>query len=60
MSVKWIRLYIKVKRKIHDNLSHKAHSPPSPYPHSLFVILPQNVTPSISQTPHLYIGPHAL
>ena len=41
MSVKQIRIYIKAKRKIHDNLSHKEHSIHFPHSHSLFVNLPQ-------------------
>jgi hypothetical protein len=45
MSKKWIRLCIKAKRNIHDNLGHKEHSIHSPHPHILFVNLPQILTP---------------
>jgi len=45
MSVKPIRLYIKAKRKIRDNLAHQEQSTQSPHPHSLFVTLPQILTP---------------
>jgi len=41
MTVKQIRLYIKAKRKIHDNHSHKEHSTHFHHPHSSFVNLPQ-------------------
>ena len=44
MSVKRIRLRIKAKRKIHDNLGHKEHSIHSPQPHILFVNLSQILT----------------
>jgi len=49
MLVKQIGLYIKAKRKIHDNLSHKEHRTHFPHPHSLFVNLPQMLRPT---TPH--------
>ena len=42
--MKPIRLYIKAKRKIHDNLVHKEHSNRSLQPHSLIVNLPQILT----------------
>jgi len=58
MSVKRIRVHMKAKRKIHDKLGHKEHSTHAPYPHSLFVTLPQMVTPPLNQTPHLHIEPH--
>jgi hypothetical protein len=45
ISVKRIRLYIKTKRKIHDNVGLKKHSNISLQPHSLFVKLPQILTP---------------
>jgi len=45
MSVKRIRLYIKVKRKIHDNVGHKEHNTLPLQPRSLFVNLPQILTP---------------
>ena len=45
MSLKGFRLYIKAKRKIHDNVGHKQHSTRSLQPHSLFVNLPQILTP---------------
>ena len=45
MSVKRLRLCVKAKRKIHDNVSHKDHSNPSLQPHSLSVNLPQILTP---------------
>jgi hypothetical protein len=44
MSVQGIRLYIKAKRKIHDNVGHKEQSNRSLQPHSLFVNTPQNLT----------------
>ena len=37
MFVKRIKLYIKAKRKIHDNVSHKEHRIRSLQPHSLFL-----------------------
>ena len=45
MSVKGIRLYIIVKRNIHNNLGHKEHNTSFPHALSLFVNLPQIVTP---------------
>jgi hypothetical protein len=46
MSVQGIRLYIKAKRKIHDNFDHKGHRNRSLLPHSLSVNLRQILTPS--------------
>ena len=51
MSVKQIRIYIKAKRKIHDNLSHKEHSIHFPHSHSLFVNLPQMLRQPPPPTP---------
>ena len=45
MSVKRIRLYVKEKRKIHDNLRHKEHSTHFPHHHSVFAKLPQILNP---------------
>jgi hypothetical protein len=50
MSVKRIRLYIKVKRKIHDNVSHKEHNTLSLQPQCIFVNLPQILTPPSTPT----------
>ena len=44
MSLKRIRLHIKAKCKIHENVGHKEHSTRSLQPHSLFVNLPQILT----------------
>ena len=57
MSVKRIRLFIRVKRNINNNIGHWAHSTLSPHPHSLLVTLPEIATPPISQTPHLKTEP---
>jgi hypothetical protein len=57
MSVKQIRLYIKAKRKTHDNHSHKEHSTHFPHSHTLFVNLPQMLT--LTKLPHSNIEPHA-
>jgi hypothetical protein len=53
--VKRIRLYIKSKRKIHDNVGHKQHSTRSLQTHSLFLNLPQILTlpsPPTATLPH--------
>jgi hypothetical protein len=55
MSVKWIRLYITVKHKIHNNLGHKEHIAHSSHPHSLFVTPPQ----ILAQTPLFFVEPNA-
>jgi hypothetical protein len=54
MSVKRIRLYIKVKRKIHDNLGHKDHCTHSSHYNILFVQLPQNLKPPSPNTKLLH------
>jgi hypothetical protein len=41
MSVKRVRLYIKEKCKIYDNLGGKEHSTHFPHLHSVFAKLPQ-------------------
>ena len=58
MSVKRIRLHIKAKRKIHDNLGHKEHSTHSPHPHSIFFTIPHIITPPIKKEPNIYKPSH--
>jgi len=43
--VKQIPLNLQAKRKIHDTLGHKDHSPRSPHPHSFFSNPTQISTP---------------
>jgi len=54
MSVKRIRLCIKAKGKIHDNLGHKEHSTPLFIPTVYPINPPQILTPPHPAAPPLY------
>ena len=60
MSVKRVRLHIKVNPKIYDNLGHRETSTRSSQPHNLFVRLPGVLTLPLPlpKPSHFYIEPH--